>query len=177
MKRISSFITIFFLAGLIQFSMTDFTNAAEEPEAPAFMVSGLVLQMLTFEKTLMATNGDVSIHVIGSSAVADELKKSIGSSIANCKLTSVTSSNDVPTEKVSVLVIADTKKAEKAIAYTRAQHIISITNKPELVKKGVSLGIGMNDTGGQSLTVNMAASKAEGLNWKPAILKIAKAVK
>ena len=174
MKRFSSFIAIFLLAGLIHLSMTTITKAAE---APPDMASGLIMQMLTFEKSLMATGGDLTIHVIGSSAIADELRKSIGSSIAKCKLTVVTSSNDVPTEKVSVLVIADSKKVDKAIEYTRAKQIISITNNPDLVKKGISLGIGMNDTGGQSLLLNMTASKAEGLNWKPAILKIAKAVK
>ena len=125
----------------------------------------------------MATGGDLSIHVVGSSALADELKKSIGSPIAKCKLSKVTESNDIPTEIVNVLVVADAKKVDQAIAYTRSNKIISITNKPELVKKGISLGIGMNETGGQSLTVNMAASKEEGLSWKPVILKIAKAVK
>lgn len=165
--------TIILLGILLMLTST--TIRAED--APPNMASGLILQMLTFEKKLMATGGDLSIHVVGSTALADELKKSIGSSIAKCKLSKVTASDALPTEPINILIISDAGIVSEAIKYTRTNKIISITNKPELVKKGVSLGIGMNDTGGQSLTVNMAASKEEGLDWKPAILKIAKAVK
>ena len=173
MKKNLGIGSICLLLGIMMFSSSSNSRAAD---APAFMVSGLIMQMLTFEKSLMSKSGDLSIHVVGSKAIADELTKSIGTPIAKCKLSKVTQSNDLPKEKIDVLVIADPDMVDKAIAYTRAEKILSITSKPELVEKGVSLGIGMNETGGQSIIVNMTASKEEGLDWKPAILKIAKAV-
>ncbi len=145
--------------------------------APPNMAAGLIIQFLGFEKNLISINDDLIIHVVGSSALADELKKSIGTKVSNRSLSKVTQSGSIPKEHVDVLVIADAKIVSDAIAYTRKEKIPSITNIPELVQEGVSLGIGMNETGGQSIVVNLTAAAEENLDWKPVILKIAKTVK
>ncbi|HDL01881.1 MAG TPA: DUF4154 domain-containing protein [candidate division Zixibacteria bacterium] len=174
MKKILGIGNIFVLLSVVILSTATTSYAGD---APPNMASGLIMQLLTFEKSLMSTGGDISIHVVGSTGLADELKKSIGWKISKCTLSKVTESDALPTSQVNILVIADAKIVSKAIEYTRSNKVLSITNKPELVEKGISLGIGMNDSGGQSITLNMTASKKEGLDWNPAILKIAKAVK
>ena len=152
----------------------DSTRAAD---APPNMAAGLIIQLAAFEKSTMAKGGDLSIHIIGSTALADEMKRSIGEMVAKRKLTTITESKSLPESPVDILVISDKGMLEKALEYTRANKIMSATDKQDLVEKGVTLGIGMNENGGQIITLNMSASIEEGLDWKPAILKIAKTIK
>ena len=153
------------------------TTTLQAEIAPPNMASGLILQFLAFEKNLMSTDTEMKIHIIGDQDLADEMKKSIGTKIGNRNLSSITNSNSLPSDEIDVLIISNDKKIDEAIAYTRKNKIPSITNNPELVEKGISLGVGMNETGGQVILVNLSATVEENLDWKPVILKIAKTVK
>ena len=147
-------------------------------DAPANMAAGLIIQLSAFEKNTSGKEGDVSIHLIGASnELTDEMKRAIGTTIAKRKLATITSSKSLPESPVDILVISNEGMLEKALEYCRTNKIMSATDKPEFVEKGVTLGIGMNETGGQTITLNLSASSLEGLDWKPAILKIAKTIK
>ena len=153
-------------------------NTLYAGDAPPNMAAGLIIQLAAFEKNTSAKDGDVSIHIIGSSnALADEMKRAIGTPIAKRKLTTVTISKSLPESPVDILVISNEGMLEKGLEYCRTNKIMSTTDKPEFVEKGVTLGIGMNETGGQTITLNLSESSLEGLDWKPAILKIAKTIK
>ncbi len=173
MKYLKSSIT-FFLVGLLLIVST-YTVKASEP--PPEIVSALIIKLMPFEQTLMSGNGDMTIHVIGSTALADALQKVVGWQIGSRKLGTVTVSDNLPSEKPDVLCITDEKILIEAIEYSRKEKILSMTNDLELVKKGVSLGIGVNEKGKPSISLSLESSKKENLNWNSAVLKIAKTIK
>ncbi len=141
------------------------------------VAAALIMQLVTFEKSLMSSDKDMKIHVVGSTALADALKKSVGWQIAKRKLSQVTVSNALPEERPDILCVTDSKIISEVIEYTRKEKIFSLTTDPKLVKKGISLGVSVDNNGKQKIIVNMTASSKEGLDWNPAILKVAKVVK
>jgi hypothetical protein len=141
-----------------------------EDKAPPEIQAALFVKLLGFDKTL---SGNISICVIGEPEFAAEMKKGIGKDIGSAKLTSVTESNGMPSEKPSIVYLGDASKFNEVIAYTKANKILSITGISELVEKGISLGIGISE-GKPKVMLNMTSSKEEGREWNPAILKVAK---
>ena len=131
--------------------------------------------VLAMEKNLVGGT-EISIYVIGSPALAEAFKKAIGIPIGAAKLGKVTSGDGLPAEKPSVVCLADVSKAATVTEYTRREKVVSVTNSPQAVDAGIALGVGVGDDGKPVVLLNMAASKAEGLNWNPAILKVAKTV-
>ncbi len=143
-----------------------------EDKAPPEIQAALFVKLIGFDKTL---SGNISICVIGAPEFAAEMKKGIGKDIGSVKLASVSESAGLPSEKPSVVYLGDTSKLAEVIAYTRSNHILSMTGIPELVEKGISLGIGVSE-GKPKVMLNMTSSKEEGRDWNPAILKVAKTI-
>ncbi len=152
-------------------------NVARAAEAPPKVAAALITKLIAFEKSLMAKDGDMTIHVIGSAKLVDALKKAIGKKLGKRTLGKVTTGDTLPSGKLDVLILADANMLTKVIAYTRKNKVLSITNDPEMVVGGISLGVGVGSDGKPTVAVNLASSKEEGLDWNPAILKIAKTVK
>lgn len=146
-------------------------------EAPLELTVALFLQLIVFENNLMGKEGDFSVHIVGSSKLADMLSKKIGWQIGKRKLGKVTESNSMPTEKTDVMCIVKSSNIQEVVDYTHKEKILSFTNNPDFVSKGVALGVGVNSDGKPAISINLKASKEEGLNWNPAILKIAIKVK
>lgn len=144
---------------------------AQPKEAPAAIAVALLVKVIGFEKDI--SSGDITIYVLGSSDVTKELKKVIGQ--ANIK--SVQSGNDLPSSIPSILFICDVKKAEKATKYTQDNKILSVTNLPDLVTEGVTLGFGVGSDNKPKILLNINSSAKEGLNWNPAIMKVAQIIK
>ena len=144
-------------------------------DAPPDVASALIVKLLAMEKNLSA-GGAISIHVIGSPALAEAFSKVVGTGIGGAKLGKVTEADVLPTYKPSVVCLADGAKAAAVTEYTRREKVASVTCVPQTVSAGISLGVGVGADGKPEVLVNMAASKAEGLNWNPAILKVAKSV-
>jgi hypothetical protein len=147
-------------------------HAEDIAKAPPEIQAALFVKLLGFDKTL---SGNVSICVIGSPEFAVEMKKGIGKDIGNGKLASVSESAGLPSEKPSAVYLGDGSKANEVIAYARSNKVLSITGIPELVEKGISLGVGVSE-GKPKVLLNMASSKEEGRDWNPAILKVAKII-
>ncbi len=137
--------------------------------------AAIFLKLLAFSKDLDSA-GDISVHVIGSPEFADEMKKSVGREIGKSKIVSVEETSELPSRKPSVLYIGDPAKLEEIIAYTRSSKVLSITGLPDLVTKGVTLGIGVAD-GKPKILLNVSASEKEGVVWNPAIMKISTLIK
>lgn len=163
-------IKMLFLAGLLQVPVTCSVYAAD---APPKIAAAIIVKLAAFEQKMMSVEGDIAIQVLGSSEVGDALKTFTGNSIGKRKLASITVNDLLPTEKPDILWLTDETKINETINYTRKEHVLSVTNKPELVKQGISLGIGIGDDGKPTILINIAASKKEGLKWNPAILKMA----
>jgi hypothetical protein len=159
---------VFLVFWLLSMSLSLF---AEVKEAPPNVAAAMLVKVIGFEKVI-AAKSDVSIYVLGSEEVANELKKGIGQ--ANIKNVEVGA--DLPASAPSVLFVADASKLEAAMAFTHQNKILSVTGLPDLVSKGITLGFGVGDDSKPKILLNLSASAEEGLDWNPAILKIAKTI-
>ena len=72
--------------------------------------------------------------------------------------------------------IGDETKLFSAIMFTRTQDVLSVTGLAQMAEKGVTLNVTTAADGSPKILLDLTASKEEGLDWNPAILKIAKAV-
>ena len=144
---------------------------AQVKDVPAPIAAALFVKVIGFEKNI--SNAEITIYVLGSSELALELKKAIGQ--ANIK--NVLSGNNLPTTKPSVIFIADESKMAAAIEYTRKNKILSVTNIPDLVAKGITLGFGIGADNKPKILLNLNSSVEEGLDWNPAIMKVAQIIK
>ena len=101
-----------------------------------------------------------------------KLKGGIGRPVGKGKICTVKEGDGLPTEKPEVIYVADSSMTDAVIEYTRTNHVLSITGRPDQVKKGVALGVGVV-AGKPKIFVNVSASKQEDIDWNPALLKIA----
>jgi hypothetical protein len=144
---------------------------AQVNEAPAPIAAALLVKVIGFEKNISA--GEITIYVLGSNDISNELKKVIGQ--ANIK--TVQSGNSLPSSKPSILFVADNGKDDMATKYTQENKVLSATNIPDLVSKGVTLGFGVGSDNKPKILLNVNSSAKEGLDWNPAIMKVAQIVK
>jgi len=131
-----------------------------------------VISVGVFEKNLAKT-GEISIYVLGNKKVASNLKNYLNQKIGKAKLKQVKYGETLPSEKPDILFLGQKKKVEQVKKYCRKNNVLSITNLPSLVNKGITMGIGMQD-GQTQLVLNPDSTKKEGVKWKSAIMKIAK---
>ncbi|MBN1980039.1 MAG: YfiR family protein [Chitinivibrionales bacterium] len=141
--------------------------------APVNIQAAMFIKLLAFDKNL---NGSIVVWVIGEDGFAVELKKGVGKEVGAATLGDVKSGAGLPADKPQVIYVNDSKLIADVIAYTRANKILTITGNPELVAKGVTLGIGVSE-GKPKILLNISSSKEEEIDWNPAILKIALTVK
>ena len=168
MKRFKSIFGIWII-GIIFFLSAQ--SHGQTKEAPASITAALLVKVIGFEKNISA--GDILIYVLGSNDLYSELKKLIGQ--ANIK--AVQSGNSLPSSKPSILFIADESKVDEVSKYTQENKVLSATNIPDLVSKGVTLGFGVGDDNKPKILLNVTSSAKEGLDWNPAIMKVAQVIK
>ncbi|MDY6989918.1 MAG: YfiR family protein [Thermodesulfobacteriota bacterium] len=171
MRQRKPFALVVCLCLILAFCENDSLFAQDIDEAPPKLQAALFVKLLAFNKGL-ASGGDISIYVVGSQAFATAMKSGIGQRIGQGKISAVTTGDGLPTEKPEVIYVGNASMTDKVIEYTRANGIMSITGKPAQVKKGVALGVGVRE-GKPKILLNLSASKAEGIDWNPALLKIA----
>ena len=135
------------------------------------------VKLLAFEKNLSSQANDITIYILDAEDVATELKKLIGAEIGKAILKNVESGSELPSTAPSVLYIGNASKVKEAIQYTQTNKILSITGKPDLASKGVSLSIGIGKDGKPKILLNLTSSEDEKLNWNPAIIKISEILK
>ncbi len=165
---------IIILAASLIFSMATLTSAANK--APAKIASILLMQLATFEQNISA-GGDITIYVMGAPIVAKELKKNIGKKIGKSKVKAVTEGTDLPAKAPTILFVGDASLVDLVTGYTSKKKVLSVTNLPDLVNKGVNLGIGLDGNGKPKVFLNLTTTRKEDSEWNPAILKVAKTVK
>lgn len=143
--------------------------------APVPIQAALFLKLLEFDKNI-SSGGSINIYVIGSSEFAGEMKKAEGKTVGAAKIGKVIEGSDLPSEKPSVIYIGNASMLSKVQTYTTANKVLSITGIPDLTSKGVTLAIGISE-GKPKIMLNLSSSKDEGIDWNPAILKVAATVK
>jgi hypothetical protein len=161
--------------GLTVFLFSHSPLLSQAGDAPANVAAALLVKAAAFERRT-AGGGDVSVYVLGGRDVAAELKKGTGQALGASVLKTVQEGADLPSAQPTILFIGDKAKAADAIAYCRTRKVMSAAASPDLVKKGVSLGFGISGGGSPEIWVNLKASLEEGLDWNPALMKVAKTV-
>ncbi len=143
--------------------------------APAPLQAALFLKLLAFDKNI-ASGGTITLYVIGSPEFAAEMKKAEGKPVGTATLAKVIEGDGVPSEKPSVIYAGTEAKLSEIIAYTKSKKVLSITGNPALVSKDVSLVVGISEAK-PKIMLNLSSSKDEGIDWNPAILKVAATIK
>lgn len=147
--------------------------AALMSKAPANIQAALLMKLLAQNKQIN-NGGSTGIYVIGNTSFTAAMKPVVGRKLGKGKLSSVKEAK-VPTDKIEGLMaiyVGDPKQWEAVKAYCRKYKVLSITGLPELVEKGVTLSIGVAKKK-PKVILDMAAAKAEGAEWDPAVMKVA----
>ena len=145
-----------------------------QKDSPSNIAAAFTLKLAGFNTKL---SGDVKIFVVGNDAVAKELKKGIGNALGGGKLVAVDSGDEIPTGKYSVDFCGTSDNLAGVKKYTKQNKALSITNIPSLVSKGITLGIGIGDDNKPKILLNLSSSSEEGIEWSPAIMKVAETIK
>ena len=143
---------------------------------PPPVAAALTIKVAAFEKHLSTTD-EISIFVLKSDEVANELIKGIGTKIGNATLIRVESGDTLPDNIPSLLFIGEGSDLFKALAYTRNQKIMSVTHIDDYSSRGVTICLGVGQDGKPQIILNLTSTIEEGLSWNPAIMKVAKTVK
>jgi YfiR/HmsC-like len=150
---------------------------AQTKTASPEIIAEMILKLASFEKSMSGASDDITVYVLGADDVAKALDKKIGEKIGKATLKKVKKGDDLPEESPNIFYIGDETKIFSAIMFTRTQKALSVTGLLNQAEKGISLSIASDDAGKPAIAVNLAASKEEGLDWNPAILKIAMVIK
>jgi hypothetical protein len=134
--------------------------------APSSVTTALFVKIIGFEKKI--SRNQMSIYVLGSSDLADELKKAIGET----NIKNVSSGNTLPKTKPSVLFICDEKQLSEAMKYTYENKVLSATNIPSLVIKGITLGFGVGVDEKPKILLNLNSASKEGCDWDATVLAL-----
>ena len=158
------------LAAITLFVPTGESYAGEIQKAPGQIQAAIFVKVLSFNEGI-SSGGDISVHVISAPGFAAEMKSVTGEKIGQSSLAVVNESDDLPLNKPSAVYIGDESKLDEILRYTREHKILSITGIPELVAKGVTLGVGISG-GKPQILLNLSSSKDEAISWNYAILKV-----
>lgn len=150
--------------------------SAGPKKAPPNQVSQAIISACLFEKGI-ASQEEVSIYVMGNPAITDALQMYVDQSLGKAILKKLDSGDTPPAETPTILFLGDAGLVNKASSYCQENGVLSITNIPSAVKKGISLGIVLNESGAPTLLLNPNETAKEGKNWNPAIMKMAQVVK
>jgi len=149
---------------------------AQLAKAPPEVTAAMLVKVAVFEMNL-SDGRDISIYVMGAPEVAAELRKGIGKDVGKSKLQRVESGVNLPESRPSILYVGSASRIEEALEYTRSNKILSVTGDPNLMDRGITLGFGIGDDSKPKIVLNPQSAAQEGLEWNPAIFKIAKTVK
>jgi hypothetical protein len=139
--------------------------------APFALQAAIILKVLAFNNTI-SSGGAITVYVSGSPDFAAEMKKAAGKAVGAATIGKIVEGAGLPSEKPSVIYVGTESSLAEILAYTKSNKILSISGNPALVSKNVSLVIGVSESKPKIL-LNLSSSKDEGIDWNPAILKVA----
>ncbi len=136
-------------------------------------IAGAIVQFAAYEKNIARQSNGITVYVLNAPKVARQLKKYIGEKIGNAQLVDVLEGEAIPSRKPAILYIGETSNAQDFIRYTRQQKILSVAGNPEIIARGVTLGIGASKKSKLEVLINLTAALSEGLDWNPEVMSIA----
>lgn len=159
---IITFILLFILSSKIP---------AQALPIPGNVAARLLVKVIEFEKNI--SKKDITIYVQGAPEVANELKKFVG----QAGITEVVSGSSLPESKPTIFFISNAGYLADAIKYTQDNKVLSVSNYPAFVTSGITLGLGVGEDNKAKILLNVKSSEKEGLDWNPAIMKVAQIIK
>lgn len=159
------------ILGLLVLAIAGMSAPVMAQKAPAKLQAALFGKLLGFYTNL--GSGDFTIHVVGAPDVAAEMKGKVGSKIGKAKLAGVSEGDGPPTNGAKVIYVGKSVKA--LTGYSQENKVLTITGEPKFVNEGVTLGVKI-EGGKPKILLNLSSTKAEDVNWNPAILKVASTV-
>jgi len=167
MKLIKSIVIITFIILL----MFNCKIQAQVLPLPGDIAAKLLIKVIGFEKNI--SKQDIVIYVQGAPDVAKEFQKLIG----QAGIIKVVSGPSLPASKPTIYFVNNAGHLAEALKYTRENKVLSVSNYPSFVPTGVTLGLGVGQDNKAKILLNVTASEQEGLNWEPAIMKVAQIIK
>lgn len=144
---------------------------AHAQKAPPQLQAALFVKLLAYYTNLGSDT--FIIHVVGAPEVAAALKGQKGKKVGKASLGDISEGDGPPSNGAKVIYVG---KAVKAITgYSQANKVLTITGDPSYVNDGVTLGIKI-EGGKPKILLNLSSTKAEDVNWNPAILKVASTI-
>jgi hypothetical protein len=163
-------------AALLTCALAPAARAAEELDLD--LASKILLKVLLLDQDLTArSGGKVVIGVIGSPPAVDVFAALQGTAIdasRTIEVSDVVAVKSLPPEKrLTVLFVGPDADVDQVVRYTRSHGVLSATNLPQLVERGVTLGVGRENRRPKVL-LNLTGSDGEKLRWDTKILKISR---
>jgi hypothetical protein len=145
-------------------------------EISAQAIAEVIVHIAGYEKTMSQKTGGISVYVMNAPRVAAELKNHLGQKIGNNMLSMVIEGSDLPRQKPEIIYAGDlsSPEAEKVVRYARRQKILSVSGKPAIISKGITLGIGASPQKNLEILINLTAALSEGLDWNAEVMNIAR---
>jgi hypothetical protein len=151
-------------------------RGAEELELD--LASKVLLKVILLDQDLQAKcGGKLVIGVVGSAAGLEAFSRLKGTAIDESRTVELAEIVAVeslpPPRRLTALFVGDQADLERVMRYTRSNSVLSVTNLPALVEKGVTLGVGLENNRPKVL-LNLTGSEREKLRWDTKILKISR---
>ena len=151
--------------------------SAQTEDAPPNIAAVLTAKLIGFATNISSDGQEISIYVLRAPEVATELEKAIGQPVGKAILKTIESGDFLPENHPSVLFVGEYSDLDSVKAYTHANHVLSITHKPDLVNQGITLGMGLGTDNKPKILLNLNTTQAEKIDWNPAIMKVAVTIK
>jgi hypothetical protein len=142
------------------------------------LASKVLLKVMLLDQDLMTkSGGKLVIGVIGAPRALESFSRLKGTAIDPARAFELAEIVPVqtlpPLQALTALFVGADADLDRVTRYTRARAVLSVTNLPELVEKGVTLGVGLENNRPKVL-LNLTGSEREKLRWDPKILKISR---
>jgi hypothetical protein len=149
--------------------LTGFGSAQAEP-LPDGLAAALVLKLIPLEQRLRQQQ-DINIVVIGSPSLYELLNLSVGRSLGQGKVGSVSNSLEAA-RYADVLYTDQAEVLENLRPYLIERSILTLSRSLDTGKQMVALAM-YDDEGMPGIMINTSASRRLGIRWEPAILEVA----
>ena len=145
------------------------------------LASKIILKIMMLDRELQAKcGGEIVVGVIGSRGATRAFSALQGEPIdkdGTVRVVRVVELKKLPPAVQPTFVFAGKNADPKLVTkYTRDKNVLSVTNVPDHVNAGVTLGIGVENNRPKVL-LNLTGSEAERMSWDPKILKISKTIR
>jgi len=193
MRRVGLARPLLACAMLLRTALTPASAMAESMAVPAERQVSIIFKVLTYDRQLEARVGsELVVGVVhdptdkDSATAADEIQttlykftgKTVKSLPIKYFLIEYTKPADmeafVKAKSINMLYVTPglAKNLPDILKIAQTHHITTATGVPEYVRRGVSVGIGIRQDQTQIL-INLAASRAEGIEFDASLLRIA----